>query len=281
MADLPVELPIESQPVNSTRLRRFLVLAAIKLLKRIVPSHGALIFLPNNLCIKYGPLRNLSEASAMRFIAQHTSIPVPKVHCAFTRKGCTYIVTEKIKGEMLGIGWVKRSDDSKAKILQQLKGMVDEMRNIPPPPRQGQRQGVCNVDGGSVWDSRLAGTSMYHGPFESVHDFHRYLRGGLDADLNHYSDVSELIALQDRAWPPPVFTHGDLSSLNILVRGDVIVGIIDWETAGWYPSYWEYTSASQVSPMNYFWREEIDKFLEPMPEALEMEKIRQKYFGDV
>jgi len=34
-----------------------------------------------------------------------------------------------------------------------------------------------------------------------------------------------------------VFTHGDLSSLNVLVRGDQIVGIIDWETAGWYPSY--------------------------------------------
>lgn len=38
---------------------------------------------------------------------------------------------------------------------------------------------------------------------------------------------------------PIVFTHGDLSSLNILARVDDIVGIIDWETAGWYPSYWE------------------------------------------
>ncbi len=93
--------------------------------------------------------------------------------------------------------------------------------------------------------------------------------------------MSELIALQDRAWPPTVFTHGDLSSLNILVRGDKIVGIIDWERAGWYPSYWEYTTASQVNPMNYFWREEIDKFLDPMHKELEMEKIRQKYFGDV
>jgi len=101
---------------------------------------------------------------------------------------------------------------------------------------------------------------------------------GFDADPNHYAEVSKLIALQDKAWPPPVFTHGDLSSLNILVRGDKITGIIDWETAGWYPSYWEYTTASQVSSMNYFWRE-IDKFLDPMHEELEMETIRQKYFG--
>ena len=72
--------------------------------------------------------------------------------------------------------------------------------------------------------------------------------------------------------------HGDLSSLNILVRGDEIVGIIDWETAGWYPSYWEYSTASQVNPENMFWAEEIDKFLHPMPEDLAMDKVRQKSF---
>ena len=164
----------ESQPIDNTRLRRFLVLAAVKLLKRVVPSHGAVIFISTKLCIKFGPLRHLPEASTMRFIAQHTSIPVPKVYCAFTRKGWTYIAMQKINREILGSEWSKRSDDSRAKILQQLKRMVDEMRNIPPP----RGQGVCNIDGGSIWDSRLPGTSMCHGPFESVHDFHRYLRGG-------------------------------------------------------------------------------------------------------
>jgi aminoglycoside phosphotransferase (APT) family kinase protein len=76
-----------------------------------------------------------------------------------------------------------------------------------------------------------------HGPLKDIHDFHRYTRQGLEADPNHDPEVSELIALQDRAWPPPVLTYGDLSSLNILVRDDTIVGIIDWEMAGWYPSY--------------------------------------------
>jgi RIO-like serine/threonine protein kinase len=106
---------------------------------------------------------------------------------------------------------------------------------------------------------------MCHGPFQSVHDFHRYLRGAFDEDSNHYPEVSKLIVLQDRVWPPPVFTHGDFNSLNIRVHGDMIVGIIDWETTGWYPSYWEYTTASQVNPMNYFWREEIHKFPDLTP----------------
>jgi aminoglycoside phosphotransferase (APT) family kinase protein len=52
----------------------------------------------------------------MHFIAQHTSIPVPKVHCAFTHCDTTYIVMEHINGEMIARGWVFRSDESKIKI---------------------------------------------------------------------------------------------------------------------------------------------------------------------
>ncbi|KAK6840103.1 hypothetical protein PG987_005969 [Apiospora arundinis] len=58
-----------------------------------------------------------------------------------------------------------------------------------------------------------------------------------------WTDLREMAALQNGPWPASVFTHGDLNPSNIFVRGDEVVGIIDWETAGWYPDYWEYTSA--------------------------------------
>lgn len=38
--------------------------------------------------------------------------------------------------------------------------------------------------------------------------------------------------MQDGPWKPPVFTHADLSATNILVHGDVLVSIIDWEFWG-------------------------------------------------
>jgi aminoglycoside phosphotransferase len=66
------------------------------------------------------------------FIAQQTSIPVPEVCSAFARKGWTYIAMGKINGEMLGVGWAKRTADSIAKILNELNRMAREMRNIPP-----------------------------------------------------------------------------------------------------------------------------------------------------
>ena len=81
-------------------------------------------------------------------------------------------------------------------------------------------------------------------------------------------------------WPL-CFTHDDLSSLNILVCEGDVVGIVDWETAGWYPSYWEYTTAWNANPQNKFWRKDIDRFLEPKPRELAMEKLHVKYFGDV
>jgi fructosamine-3-kinase len=50
-----------------------------------------------NFCIKVTPMARLSEANAMRFVAQHTSVPVPKVYCAFVHKGSTYLVMSKVK----------------------------------------------------------------------------------------------------------------------------------------------------------------------------------------
>jgi thiamine kinase-like enzyme len=52
-----------------------------------------------------------------------------------------------------------------------------------------------------------------------------------------------------------VFTHADLNARNILADraaragerstggGWRVSGIVDWETAGYYPEYWDYTKA--------------------------------------
>lgn len=266
-----------SRPINDTWFHRLVVLAAINVLGRFRPRQGMILFLTESICVKYGPLRHLPEASTMDFIARNTSISVPKVHCAFKRKGWTYIVMERVKGQSIAHGWTSRSAESKAKILQQLKEMVDSMRRIPPPSAA-----VANVDGGRLWDCRLPGNSLDFGPFDNINAFHQHLRSGLNTMSEGFPPtVNELIRLHDREWSAPVLTHGDLSSLNIMAEGDTITGIIDWETAGWYPCYWEYTTACQVNIRNSFWREEVDKFLEPWPNELKMEELRQAHFGDV
>ena len=193
-------------------------------------------------------------------------------------KGCSYLVMDRMEGECLAQGWTRRTPESKAEILRQLREMVDSMRRIDPPG-----SAVANTAGGLLWDCRLPGKSLDFGPFESIDAFHRHIcRNFVDRDSEKLPlEVQELFKLQSRDWGSPVFTHGDLSSLNILAKGDKITGIVDWETAGWFPYYWEYTTACQVNIRNLFWREEIEKFLTPFPVELEMEALRQRYFGDV
>lgn len=281
-------VPLESKPINDVTWARILTLLAFKMvtqkyLRRFWKHPGGVLFV-SKFCIKATSSTTLAEANAMQFVARHTSIPVPKVYCAFRYKNRTYIVMQRINGHMLGYKWTLRSDESKKRILGQVKAMVEELRNIHPP----EDIGVANVDGGPIYDSRLPRKSLW-GPFKTIHDFHRELRDQVEVEAhcgnagdvgNVPQDLRELISFHKQSWPRSVFTHGDLSSLNILAHGDEVVGIIDWETAGWFPPYWEYVSARNVNPRNQFWQKEVDKFLSPMPHELEMESIRRKYFGD-
>ncbi|KAI2627245.1 kinase-like domain-containing protein [Xylaria nigripes] len=272
---------MEHKPINDTFLSRVLTLGVVKILnhryiKRFRKRAGSVLSV-SRFCIKIKPSRSLAEADTMRFVARNTSIPVPKVFCAFTHKGRSYIVMEKIAGDTVGHGWTGRTEESKRKLLAQLKSLLQQLRDVRPP----QDIGVANVTGGPIYDGRLFGKSLW-GPFSTQEDFHRELRNGigLDNDLRALpSDLVELLVFHRRHFPPPVLTHGDLSSLNILVRDDRIVGIINWETAGWLPYYWEYVCARNASPQNEFWQHEVDKFLDPMCYELRMEDIRRRYFG--
>lgn len=231
-----------------------------------------------NICIKTKPDGGLAEAHAMQFVPSCTSIPVPKVYYAFIYKGTSYTVMRRIRGQMVGSLWSLRTEESKMRILDQLRGMIMELRSVPVP----EGAGVSSVDGGPFYDCRLP-SRFYWGPYATIREFHQALVGGNDFDTEcPIPDLSELLEFY-RQWSGNelVLTHGDLSSFNIMVQGDTVVGILDWETAGWFPTYWEYTCAKYVNPQNPFWTDPVDQFLAPMPQELKMETIRRKCFGDI
>jgi aminoglycoside phosphotransferase len=270
-----------------TKALQVLTLAIAKLAtqrhigKLFTRSGGTILYL--DLCIKFGDAVTLSEANTLQFIAKHTSIPIPKVHHAFTHHGKSYILMERVRGETIATRWPTLSEASKLSIFNQLKEIIKELRSVPY-----QTGGISNLDGGPIHDFRLQNSSW--GPFRTVTDFHLSLRNNVTLqsfessktlNADEISDLKRLIAFHEREPRAPVLTHGDLSSLNILIRNDVVVGIVDWDTAGWLPYYWEYTMAWHANPQNYFWREEVHRFLDTYEEELYMEKIRRTYFGDV
>lgn len=66
----------------------YLMLLAIKNIATY-PSEGSALMLTDRLRAEYGPYVHSCEASAMSFISQNTSIPVPRVVCTFTHNGST------------------------------------------------------------------------------------------------------------------------------------------------------------------------------------------------
>ncbi|QDS77700.1 hypothetical protein FKW77_003856 [Venturia effusa] len=282
-----IESP-DVEPSFRTQALQLLALTVTKLAsqrflsKLFAHSNGPVFFF--NLCIKFGDSVTIAEANALRFVAKHTSIPVPKVYHAFAYHGKTYIIMERIRGETVAQKWRSLSETSKTSIFGQLRQMIDELRAVPR-----KTTGVANLDGGPIHDDRLPRTSSW-GPFDTVHDFLLALRNNITIeafetqdhstlDPKAISDVQELVRFHESIVLPPVLTHGDLSSFNVLLRDGNVVGIIDWENAGWLPYYWEYTTAWHANPQNQFWQKEVHKFLNVYEEELGMEKVRRQYFG--
>ncbi|CEI41721.1 hypothetical protein FVEN_g3737 [Fusarium venenatum] len=216
----------------------------------------------------------------MRFVAANTSIPVPTVHCSFIHKNQAFIIMERVQGHSFVKGLSISSHAELENIFKQLRQMFQELKALPPPPGTG----VHNFLGGSLRDSRIPRSRPRIGPFKSIRDFHFWLLDGLHPEEhpNHVDDddwkrIKDMVIIQDGLRQPPVFAHGDLNPFNIMVRDGRVAGIIDWEFAGWYHYYWEYTAAWYGNETRQAWQDLLTRFLDVYPEELEIEKTRQKW----
>ncbi|OHE90491.1 hypothetical protein CORC01_14219 [Colletotrichum orchidophilum] len=118
----------ETEPINAGRLAGALTLSVVwirtnQYFRRLWKPQTGLLS-AYGFCIKVKPYANLAEAHTVQFVAQCTSIPVPKVYSAFVHQGTTYIVMRKINGQMVWLRWKERPEASKRRILDQLHGMV-------------------------------------------------------------------------------------------------------------------------------------------------------------
>jgi thiamine kinase-like enzyme len=185
-----------------------------------------------------------------------------------------------MRGRGVGFGWKARHEESKLRILQQLKVYIQQLRDLTPP-KEGY---VGALHGCYAYDLRIPVIRDGFKSADSVHEFHRLLRENIEqitgADEKRKADFERLVTLQNACSKNTHFSHGDLSAHNILVEEDEITGIIDWDTSGWYPDYWEYARRKCDShPFEGDWSNETDQFLQQFPDAVEMENLRIELFG--
>jgi hypothetical protein len=127
----------------------------------------------------------------------------------------------------------------------ELKKCLDTMRTWDSP--YGQR--ICSPINTSIKSSRVPKHVM--GPFENEAALHEYLlKPASSHSFASREKYEETLALARRIQERPhqvVFTHGDFKEHNVLVDDDSnLTGWLDWESAGWYPEYWEFTTARRM-----------------------------------
>lgn len=223
--------------------------------------------------VKYGVQVDPLEGKTIVFLAQSTLVPVPQIYAMFqdSAQDTTYIVMERIKGLSLDLEWPQMSSTSKDAVAFQLRNIFEEMRKLASPGRYCS-VGCQGLPDGLFWtDNPL---NPFAGPFGTEAELNKalilkYTESGLSKHKADYYTRTFTSVFQSHE---PTFSHADFQRKNILIRkretqldsAHSELVIIDWEFAGWYPSYWEYARAIfACGRWDDDWNDWVDKILEP------------------
>ncbi|OIW26255.1 kinase-like protein [Coniochaeta ligniaria NRRL 30616] len=196
---------------------------------RYIVRHGDTITKYTTCSDGMGANDHPNEALALRFVKEHTSIPVPQV----VSSDWDRITMEYVEGQTLQQAWPVLTPDQRSDIMAQLSDYIAQMRAL-----SGIHLG--RLDGQGVVVPSVMTRSG--GPFGTLAGFHDWLvqpPKRLQAQSMYWHQITAQLG----AEYPIVFTHGDIAARNIMMHDGRIVALLDWEFAGWYPEYWEYVFA--------------------------------------
>ncbi|KAI1101439.1 phosphotransferase enzyme family protein [Jackrogersella minutella] len=189
----------------------------------------------NRTIAKSGQTTRLASAEAMKFVREHTQIPVPQVYNAYVDKesGRVRIVMEYIEGERLDHAWEKLTSEGKESVIGQLRDHFTE-------PRKITGSFIGHVDGPSCEDPNLLLGDRTYGPYSDEESFNQGLVKAWTADRDDMCTfkLCEVLCATMKNHKI-VLTHNDLDPRIILVRGSEVVAVLDWEQSGFYPEHWD------------------------------------------
>lgn len=176
------------------------------------------------------------------FYGDHPDTPHAPVSISMTR----------VPGKELGQVYEKLSSEDKRSISRELKGYLEVMRGWLNP-WGGNR--ICSLTGSAVRGIRVPNHCA--GPFESEEELNEYLirpswAGGFSSETK-YNNALSVDKRKQKMTHRMVFTHVDLKHHNIMVNEGRITGFLNWESAGWYPEYWDFTTALRFAQEDFWW----------------------------
>ncbi|KAH7371429.1 kinase-like domain-containing protein [Pyrenochaeta sp. MPI-SDFR-AT-0127] len=201
------------------------------------------------------------EATNTKFLHAHTSIPIPGVSKYWVDKGGRqFIMADRVDGEDLQTAWSTLSQDAKLHIAEQTADFLQQLRNL----HSGKMASIGDAPLYSGW-LFLQGVATPHGPFASDDAFWQSLVRRLEKVPEKARDA---LRKQFPPCTPYTFTHGDLSNVNIMVKDGNLAAIVDWEGAGYFPAWWEYTAAGiGLGPEDKEWKELLSSKMQPFEDG--------------
>ena len=197
--------------------------------------------LPFNLILKWSlfPAGHVNEARAMDLLEQYTEVPAPRTIDRVNGSQLSYLLMTRLPGTILGPVLYRFTNAEVVQLVEDLRRVIWQMRNIKNP--YGPKVVICNAAGRGCYDFRINDSVRRDDLiFESEAKFNERLTiGVIDEDLQK---VAGAHSIAHRIC----FTHGDLNMQNILVDKGRLSGIVDWENAGWFPEYWDYTKIHYI-----------------------------------
>ncbi|PHH75247.1 hypothetical protein CDD80_2526 [Ophiocordyceps camponoti-rufipedis] len=202
------------------------------------------------------------EAKNTQFIRDHTTVPVPETVQEWTENHRYFLVTKRVPGKPLHEVWPAMSGSEKDSVAKQTVDYLCQLRHL-------RSSSVESLDAGPVYSAFLFcnGYGLPHGPLSSDHQLWKEMAEAL-------SGVPEdaLRRLQQRmpAAQPYTFTHGDLSTRNIIVDDGKVTGIIDWEGSGYFPVWWEFVATGVAEDEDdRAWKTLLRKWMDDYTDARE------------
>lgn len=235
-----------------------------------------------SMIVKWGGRTSREEAAAMRSfnstdVAEYSVVPqvyAVAIRSLFNWKTGTFrdevfIYMEYIRGVTLENIYPTLTDWDKRAVVAQLGTFLTTMRSAVLSPPENMRIQSCL--GGPVTDVVFTNTNTeLMIPLDTVQQFSQYFMEYVQRPCRNVVVNRDTASIKLPDTGNIVLTHGNLLRSNIIVippfpdlgLGPMVVGIINWENAGWYPDYWEYSKA--MSPK----RDDAEWCTEYLPQAL-------------
>ncbi|ATY59976.1 kinase-like domain [Cordyceps militaris] len=188
-----------------------------------------------------------NEAAALALLeAEAPEVLAPLLIDTFQDdEGRSIAVITQLPGVPAKTVFYRMSYEEQRQFADDLGKALAHMRRVPN--RSGHLfTGISSLGrNGSKIHDRHAGYEAC-GPFETELDWTMSMTGGRP-EFWRPSHPEALLSEHKS-----VFTHGDLHLFNVLVDGGKLSGIVDWESSGFYPEYWE-CAKSMNTGLNAAW----------------------------